>query len=236
MKYTVAVLITLLMLPSLSCGAGNSDPEQESDVVAVSDPGAVLADNEIESVNATDDPGKLASQGGTDNYKADSLPAEPAAVDEDLFLLGNGRAGLFEVGMHREVIEEIAQAYGDVEFEETELMLEGMPAPIIRITFAREATEALVLELGGEYTTVFRIRVYSDRFVTDRGIGTASTLGNLQANYEYEGVFWGNDGNPLILIEELNASVILVPGEWWNIGVLEENIPLDTKISSFLIL
>ena len=31
-------------------------------------------------------------------------------------------------------------------------------------------------------------------------------------------------------------SILLEPGEWWNIGVLEENIPLDTKISSLLII
>jgi hypothetical protein len=61
-------------------------------------------------------------------------------------------------------------------------------------------------------------------------------LGDLRDCYEFEGVFWGDGGNPLILIEELNASILLEPGEWWNIGVLEENIPLDTKISSLLIL
>jgi len=71
---------------------------------------------------------------------------------------------------------------------------------------------------------------------TDRGTGPGSTFSDLQDNYRFEGVFWGETGNPLVIIEELNASVILVPGEWWNIGILEENIPPDTKISSFLIL
>jgi hypothetical protein len=209
MKYTAVALITLLSVLVLSCGAGSSDTAQESEVEAASELDTVPADNEIESAN-------------TD--------------DEDLFLLGNGRAGLFKVGMHREVIEEIAQAYGDVELEEVDLMLEGMPAPAIEITFPQDTSESLVLELDSEDATVYRIKVYSDLFVTDTETGTASTLGDLQANYSFEGVFWGESGNPLIIIEELNASVILVPGEWWNIGVLEEDIPQDTKISSFLIL
>ncbi len=166
----------------------------------------------------------------------DTDQAEPATDDEDIFLLGNGRAGLFEVGMSGEIIAEIAQAYGDVELEEVDLMLEGMHAPAISITFPQDISESLVLELDIEDATVYRIKVYSDRFETDRGTGTASTLEDLQANYQFEGVFWGESGNPFVFIEELNASVILVPGEWWNIGVLEEDIPPDTKISSFLIL
>lgn len=209
MKYTVAVLIALLMLLALSCGADGSDTEQESEVEAASEPVAVLAENETESTDTT---------------------------DEELFLLGNGRAGLFEVGMNREVIEEVAQAYGDVELEEVDLMLEGMHAPAIEITFPQDTSESLVLELDIEDATVYRINVYSDRFVTDRGTGPGSTFSDLQDNYRFEGVFWGETGNPLVIIEELNASVILVPGEWWNIEVLEENIPPDTKISSFLIL
>ncbi|MCK4505302.1 MAG: hypothetical protein KAW14_06780, partial [Candidatus Aegiribacteria sp.] len=177
MKYTAAVLIALFSVITLSCGADSSDIEQESEIETPSEPDAVPADNEIESANAD---------------------------DEDLFLLGNGRAGLFKVGMHREVIEEIAQAYGDVELEEVDLMLEGMPAPAVEITFPQDTSESLVLELDSEDATVFRIKVYSDRFVTDTGTGTASTLGDLQANYSFEGVFWGESGNPLIIIEELN--------------------------------
>lgn len=236
MKYTAAVLIALFSVLTLSCGADSSDTEQESEVEAASELDADLADSEIESVNAVDEPGKLPSQPDTENYRADPLPAEPAADDEDLFLLGNGRAGLFEVGMHHDDIEEIAQAYGDVEIEELDLMLEGMHAPAIEITFPQDTSEAMVLELDSENATVYRINVYSDRFVTDMGIGTTSTFGDLKANYVFEGVFWGESGNPFVIIEELNTSVVLVPGEWWNIGVLEENIPPDTKISSFLIL
>lgn len=236
MKYTAAVLIALIPVLTLSCGADSSDTAQESEVEAPSELDADPADNEIDSVSAADEPGKLASLPGTDKYTADPLPAEPVANDEDFFLLGNGRAGLFEVGMSGEIIAEIAQAYGDIELEEVDLMLEGMHAPAISITFPQDSSETMVLELDIENATVYRINVYSDRFVTDRGIGTASTFGDLQANYVFEGVFWGESGNPLVIIEELNASVILVPGEWWNIGVLEENIPPDTRISSFLIL
>ncbi len=204
MKYTASVLIILLSVLTLSCGADSSDTAQEPEVEAASEPDADVA--------------------------------EPVVDDEDLFLLGNGRAGLFEVGMSSEVIAEIAQAYGDVELEEVDLMLEGMHAPAIEITFPQDTSESLILELDIEDATVYRIEVNSDRFLTDRGTGTASTLGDLRDNYQFEGVFWSEVGNPLVIIEELNASVILVPGEWWNIGVLEENIPPDTKISSFLIL
>jgi len=235
-KYTAAALIVLFSVLALSCGADSSDTAQESEVEAPSELNADLADNEIESANAADEPRKLASQPGTDNYKADPPPAEPGADDEDLSLLGNGRAGLFEVGMSGETIAEIAQAYGDVELEEVDLMLEGMHAPAIEITFPQDTSESLVLELDIEDATVYRINVYSDSFVTDRGTGPGSTFSDLQDNYRFEGVFWGETGNPLVIIEELNASVILVPGEWWNIGILEENIPPDTKISSFLIL
>jgi hypothetical protein len=236
MKYTAAALIALFSVLTLSCGADSSDTAQESVVEVPSELNADLADNEIESVNVVDEPGKPASQPGIDTCKADPLPAEPVVDDEDLFLLGNGRAGLFQVGMSSEAVAEIAQAYGDIELEEVDLMLEGMHAPAIEITFLQDTSESLVLELDIEDATVYRINVYSDRFVTDRGTGPGSTFSDLQDNYRFEGVFWGETGNPLVIIEELNASVILVPGEWWNIGVLEEDIPPDTKISSFLIL
>ncbi|MCK4672071.1 MAG: hypothetical protein KAT47_05950, partial [Candidatus Aegiribacteria sp.] len=215
MKYTAAALIALLSVLALSCGSDSSDTSQESEVEPPSELDADLADNEIDSVSAADEPGKLASLPGTDKYTADPLPAEPAANDEDFFLLGNGRAGLFEVGMHHDAIEEIAQAYGDVELEEVDLMLEGMHAPAVKITFPQDSSETMVLELDIENATVYRINVFSDRFVTNKGIGTASTFGDLKDTYQFEGVFWGETGNPLVIIEELSASVILVPGEWW---------------------
>lgn len=236
MKYTAAVLIALFSLLILSCGADSSDAEQESVAEVASELDTVPVESAIEPVNAIDEPGESASQPGADDNKADHLPAEAVASDEELFLIENGHAGLFEVGMSSEAIENIAQAYEDIEFEEADIMLEGTPAPVIRITLPRETSEALVLELDGEDAAVFRIRVNSERFVTDKGIGTASTFSELQANYEFEGVFWGDGGNPLIIIEELEASVLLEPGDWWVMGEVEGEIPPDTKISAILIL
>lgn len=163
------------------------------------------------------------------------LLVEEGADDEELFRLENGRVGLFLVGMSGENIEEIVQVYGDAEFEEVDLMLEGMPAPAIEITFQQDTSEILVLELDIEDATVYRINISSDRFITDIGIGTASIFSDLQVNYQFDGVFWTEDGNPFIIIEELDASIILEPGEWWVMGEVEGNIPPDTKISSILI-
>lgn len=236
MKYTAAVTIALFSLLILSCGSDSSDTLQESGAEVATELDTLIALNEIESINETDESEKPPLQPGTKNSEAATLPVEAVVSDEELFLLENGSAGLFKVGMNSEVIENIAQAYGDIEFEEVDIMLEGTPAPIIRITLPRESSEALVLELDGEDATVFRIRVNSDRYVTDKGIGTASTFSELQANYEFEGVFWGDGGNPLIVIEELEASFLLEPGDWWVMGEVEGEIPPDTKISAILIL
>lgn len=172
----------------------------------------------------------------TENYLAVALLVEAGADDKELFLLENGRAGLFMVGMNGEVVGEVAQAYGDVELEEVDLMLEGMSAPAIEITFPQDTSEALVLELDIEDATVYRINITSDRFMTNSGIGTASTFSDLQDNYQFEDFFWTDYGYPFIIIEELDASVILEPGEWWVLGEVEGTVPPETKVESILIL
>ncbi len=168
----------------------------------------------------------------TQNYETAALLAEAGADDQAIYLLENEKAGLFELGMSLEVIREIARVYGDHELVNVDLMLEGMSTPAIEIVFPQDASEALVLEFYED--VVYRIKVLSDDFMTENGFCTASSFGDLQDIYEYEGAIWGETGNPLILIEELDASVVLVPGDWWSAGEVEGDIPADTEISAIL--
>ncbi len=205
-------MVALLAI-SLSCGNGDSDvgsqSETGSETEASSSLDLFLDDNGFESVNSmneTDEtPLQLALN--TENFAAAAILLENGANDEELFTLDTSRVGLFEVGINESDIPEIAAAYGNVTLEEVDLMLEGMSAPAVEITFPGEPSAGIVLEIEPDGPgNVYRIKVLSDRFRTVDGIGVSSTVADIREFFDFQEVYWGEGGNPFIFIEEIEAK------------------------------
>ena len=132
-----------------------------------------------------------------------------------------------------EEAEEIALLYGNVTVEEIDLMIEGSPYPALELTFINSGN--VVLELGMYDSTVVRIQINSELFRTVEGIGIGSTYDDLASNYEFDGVVWGDGGEPLVIVEEAGLSFFIEPGDWWQMGDVEGEIPGDTEVTAIIL-
>ena len=164
------------------------------------------------------------------NYEVARMLIDEGVNTDIMYALGKDHAGLFECGMTAGYVEAVSELYGEVEIVEIDLMAEGMPTPAIELTFENEISEALIFQLSEMDRSICRIEIYSDRFVTEEGIGIGSTYADLQSNYLFEGVFWGDAGQPVAVVEDLNMSFVLQQGDWWQMGEVAGEIPGDTEI------
>ena len=155
-----------------------------------------------------------------------------------MYTLGKDRAGLFECGMPAEDVEAVSELYGEVEIVEVDLMREGMSSPVLELTFEHDTSKTLVLELiESDHSNwiIWRIGIFSDRFSTEEGIGIGSTYEDLENNYLIEGVFWGESGNPCVVVEAPHMTFILEQGDWWQMGEVVGEIPGETEIINILV-
>lgn len=154
-----------------------------------------------------------------------------------LYALGKEHAGLFECGMPAEDVEAVSELYGEVEIVEVDRMTEGTSNPVLELTFENETSKTLVLELietDHSIWRVWRIGIFSDRFVNEEGIRIGSTFEDLEDNYLIEGVYWGENGDPCAVVEAVRMSFILERGDWWQMGEVVGEIPGDTEIIHIL--
>jgi len=174
------------------------------------------------------------SKGPDGKYNTDYVEIESSI----LFTLGGNHAGIFECDATVENIEELAALYGEVEIEEVDRMMEGTPNPVLELTFEHDTSKTLVLELiESDHSNwiIWRIGIFSDRFSTEEGIGIGSTYEDLENNYLIEGVFWGESGNPCVVVEAPHMTFILEQGDWWQMGEVVGEIPGETEIISILV-
>jgi hypothetical protein len=235
--------IVLLSAVTLSCGNGDSDADLQSEYGAekgsVSALDLFLDENGFESVNSINEMGETPLQVAlrTHNNSAAVILLENGADDGMLFTLDTARAGLFEIGIGKDEIPEIASVYGDVTIEEIDLNLEGMYTPAVEITFPGESSPGLVLEIWPDVPgNVYRIKVLSGRFKTEHGTGVSSTVAEFWEFYSFGDVYCGESGNPVMFIDQLGASVVITPGDWWVMGEVQGVPPADAVVEAILIL
>lgn len=170
-----------------------------------------------------------------DNDISDEIIAETETVlnSAALYTLQNQQAGLFAIGTAENKINELALAYDNVTVAKIDLMTEGMPAPAIELSYGN--SETVILQLSELDLTVCRIEIHAAVFKTEEGIGIGSTYKDLKSHYSFNGVEWGDDGDPLIIVEEIGLSFLLEPGDWWQMGDVTGDIPEETAISTVLI-
>jgi hypothetical protein len=150
-----------------------------------------------------------------------------------LYLLQNGSAGLFTAGLTKDQVEEFSARYGNVEVREIDLQTEGMPAPALELTFNNSGT--VVLELDESGNTAGRITVNSSLFATEYGIRVGSTYSDLNSSYEFDGLQWGDGGEPVAIVEEEGMSFLIAQGDWWQAGVVEGDIPGDIRVTGIIL-
>ncbi|MCD4708940.1 MAG: hypothetical protein K8S62_14515 [Candidatus Sabulitectum sp.] len=155
-------------------------------------------------------------------------------ADSDmLYILRDGSAGLFEIGIIRETVEELALEYGNVEIAKIDLMTEGMPAPALQLTFNN--SEAIILHSDEGYSSIYAIEVYSNLFATQDGIGVGSTYDDLENNYSFGGVARSDEGEPLVIVREAGMSFVIEPGDWWKRGDVVGEVPGDAKVTAIFL-
>lgn len=180
----------------------------------------------------------LAVSGSSKDSEEEYNTVEDSELDSlILYTLGKDHAGLFECGMPAEDVEYVSELYGEVEIVEVDRMTEGMSNPVLELTFENDTSKTLVLELietDHSIWRIWRIGIFSDRFMTEEGIRTGSTFEDLEDNYLIEGVYWGEHGDPFAVVEALGMSFILEQGDWWQMGEVVGEIPGDTRIISIL--
>ncbi len=164
----------------------------------------------------------------------EDVPIETDSMTEAIiYTLKPGIAGVFAVGSGEDDTFEASLIYSNGTIEEIELMAEGMAYPALKMNF--EDSGSIMLELSDTDRTVCRIDIDSPLFKTEEGVGIGSTYSDLLNNYSFDGISWGDGGDPLVIVEEAGMSFLLEPGDWWQMGEVQGEIPGDTEISSIII-
>lgn len=208
------ILITTAIL-LLACGT-----EEETPV-------ADIVQEELPAITATDENTETATE-----IEAETV-VEEAFNERALFTIQNESAGLFQIGITQHNAEELALQYDNVTVEEIDLMTEGMHSPAIQLTF--NSGETVILEISERDQTVYRIEIYSSLFKTEEGIGTGSSYHSLESSYEFDEVVWGDGGEPLVIVEDASLSFVIEPGDWWQMGNVEGEIPEDTRVTAVIL-
>ncbi len=172
------------------------------------------------------------------NYEVARMLIDEGVNTDIMYALGKDHAGLFECGMPAEDVEAVSELYGEVEIVEVDRMTEGMSNPVLELTFENEISKTLVLELietDHSIWRIWRIGIFSDRFINKEGIRIGSTFEDIEDNYLINGVYWGEDGDPCAVVESLWMSFILEQGDWWQMGEVVGEIPENTKIIRILV-
>jgi len=212
MKFLFLITAAILVL---ACGAAEEAPVSE------------IVQEELPALAATSENTETASE-----IQAETV-AEDVFNESALYTIRNESAGLFQIGITQQKAEELALQYNNVTVEEIDLFTEGMPAPAIELTF--NTGETVILEISESDQTVYRIQIYSSLFKTEEGIGTGSSYDDLENNYSFDGVVWGDGGDPLVIVEESGLSFMLEPGDWWQMGDVEGEIPGNTGITAVIL-
>ena len=218
---SLSLFIILAAVLATGCG---SAPDDEGT--------AIPEEVELEEVVETEQPVEIVEEVADVNPE---VLTETAEESEEklcaLYFLNNETAGLFTIGASVSEVEELAQQYPEIQLEHIELMAEGMAYPAIQLTLDNNQT--VTLELIDN--TVSRIAVYSELFATDCCVGVGSTYDELAANYDFGELEWGDAGDPIAIVEEAGMSFLIEPGDWWQMGDVQGDIPADTKIKAILI-
>jgi len=207
---SICFFVFAVLVATLACGSGGSDEE-----TAVQ---TVTEDRTPDSSSAAVTNGEL-----------------PVTVDDSgtLYLLENGSAGLFAIGLTKDQVEEFSPRYGNVEVREIDLMAEGMATPALELTL--EDSGKLILQLSEADFTVCRITVNSSLFTTEQGIGVGSSYANLDSFYDFDGLQWGDGGEPVAIVEDAGMSFIIASGDWWQAGSVEGEVPGDARITGIIL-
>ena len=169
----------------------------------------------------------------TGNFEVARMLIAEGVNTDIMYTLGIDHAGLFECGMPAEDVEEVSELYGEVEIVDVDRMTEGMPNPVLELTFENDTSKTLVLDLietDHSIWRIWRIVIFSDRFINEEGISIGSTFEDLEDNYLIDGVYWGEGGEPCAVVESVGMSFILEEGDWWQMGEVVGEIPGGTRI------
>lgn len=186
----------------------------------------------FETANSQNEEGVLPLQLALEleDYRAAYMLIGAGANTDILYTLVENKAGLFECGISEEDVRELSKLYGEVEIVEVDLMTEGMSTPALELTFENETSSTLIFQLSEADLTICRMEIYSALFKTENGIGIGSTFDELGNYYDFDGVFWGDAGEPLVIVEEISMSFAVEQGDWWRMGEAVGDIPGNTKI------
>ena len=199
-----------------------------------------VSDTEVETVDADmddDHHGHDHSNHHADtDVEVDCENDAPEELDTEealstLYLMDNQAAGLFFIGASVSEVEELAAQYPEVQLEHVEFMAEGMAYPAIELVFDNSGK----VELELSYDTVSRITVDSYLFETESGIGVGSHYDELSQAYDFDGLSWGDGGNPIAVVEDAGMSFIIEPGEWWQGADVEGDIPPETEVTAIIV-
>jgi hypothetical protein len=220
-----AMKILLLMVPVilvLGCGTGEELPAVNS--IPDEDSPAEISDS-TEQIDT--------SAVVTEQPTEEAVEESTELSDEILYTLKPEIAGVFAIGSSENDTFEASLVYNNGTVEAVEIMQEGMATAAVEMDFGDSGK--IAMQLSDTDRTVCRIEINSPLFKTAEGIGIGSTYDDLLSNYSFDGIDWGDRGDPLVVVEEAGMSFLLKPGDWWQMGEVQGDIPGDTEIASIII-
>lgn len=241
--FRYAVTVLFIAFAFLAISGSSKDSEEEYNTVDNSILESFLDEHGFDTFDTVDPhnaegehPLQLAVE--LEYFEVARMLIDQGVNTDIMYTLEKDRAGLFECDMPVEDVEAVSVLYGEVEIVEVDRMTEGTSNPVLELTFENDTSKTLVLELietDHSIWSIWRIVIFSDRFMTEEGIGIGSTFEDIEDNYPIDGVFWGESGGPCVVVETLGMSFILEEGDWWQLGEVVGDIPEDTEVILILV-
>jgi len=227
-EHKVKLLLVLALLAiALGIFAGFRLTRGRSPDIAPTTPG-----NHVERAKAADEHDAQAGFPSAEPAPtASSLSASSRAVLPE-FTLSPGKGGPIRNGM---TIDELYSAVGRGNTKLREKYPEGMPSTFVEIYLMQSAGSEPSLEAELQDDSVYRFTVFDSRFMTDKGIGVGSTLGEIRQAYKVDWISF-EEGSLFARSDQVGMSFVLdrknLPAGWQRNLQL---IPDSAKVTSILV-
>ncbi|MBN1620743.1 ankyrin repeat domain-containing protein [candidate division WOR-3 bacterium] len=178
-------------------------------------------------------PIQIAVENGNVNIIRSLIDA--GADNSSLYLIKDGKAGLFRVGMLKDDILYNILAYDNLNIDSSVINSEGTEIVIYKI-FVDAEHDCIEIFYDQDLGDVYLIKIYCSDFKTEEGICVGSTYEESSIAYGELTPEWGDKGEPVLIVHDKRISFVLENDGWWLSGkVRKGSDPSGAEIKSVIV-
>ncbi|MBN2362788.1 ankyrin repeat domain-containing protein [candidate division WOR-3 bacterium] len=160
-----------------------------------------------------------------------------AGVDHgELYVIDKGRVGTFRLEMTRNNFFDLVNIYDSAVLDSFIINNEGVEELIYIVVVDAELNSSIEFVYDISIDGFYKIEINSGKFRTRQNLGIGSTYCEISEIYGEIIPEWGDNGEPVIIVEEENVTFVLSEGDWWLDGKVRKGADVSgTEVESMFI-